>query len=190
MGHDRRRWSCSGVLSAGGRRCSTCPHFVGGHAWLEHWLEPVLEPGARGWCRSRCREGPTEYGSDRRSRSLIGVVGLVVGLAGHAAAGRSLRRPAGAAPRPGSRGCSADKYYVDELYDALIVRPLQWLVAHGAVAGRRPGLVDGVGVNGQRRPARRARLARAAGSRPGRSGVYLVVFVVGVRVGAAASCCS
>ena len=50
------------------------------------------------------------------------------------------------------------KYYVDEIYAALIVRPLLWISTNVLWHGVDEGLIDGV-VNGS------ARVARASGSR-------------------------
>jgi len=41
-----------------------------------------------------------------------------------------------------------DKYRIDELYGALIVRPLQGLSRNVLARGVDQGLIDGLGVNG------------------------------------------
>jgi len=51
-----------------------------------------------------------------------------------------------------------NKYYVDEIYAALIVRPLLWISTNVLWHGVDEGLIDGI-VNGS------ARVARASGSR-------------------------
>ena len=51
-----------------------------------------------------------------------------------------------------------NKYYVDEIYAALIVRPLLWISTRVLWHGVDEGLIDGV-VNGS------ARVARASGGR-------------------------
>jgi NADH-quinone oxidoreductase subunit L len=71
------------------------------------------------------------------------------------------------------------KWYIDELYDAIVVRPVMWLsreVLWKVVDAR---LVDGWLVNGS------AAVSRAlgwAGSRlqTGEVGAYVVLFVIGV----------
>ena len=70
------------------------------------------------------------------------------------------------------------KYYVDEIYDALIVRPLVGLSRLVLWKGVDQGLIDGVGANGS------AALARGLGwigsrLQSGQLGFYMVVFLVG-----------
>ena len=71
------------------------------------------------------------------------------------------------------------KWYVDELYDAIIVRPVMWLsreVLWKIVDAR---IVDGLLVNGS---AAASRAVGWLGSRlqTGEVGVYVVLFVIGV----------
>ncbi|MBI1966434.1 MAG: NADH-quinone oxidoreductase subunit L, partial [Gemmatimonadetes bacterium] len=71
------------------------------------------------------------------------------------------------------------KWYVDELYDALFVRPLVWLSRNVFWKAIDAGLVDEVAVNGT------ARVSRALGwvgskLQTGQVGFYVVLFVVGV----------
>ena len=70
------------------------------------------------------------------------------------------------------------KYYVDELYDALIVRPVAWLSRVVLWRGVDQRLVDGVAVNGT------AWASRLLGGglrllQTGQVGVYVVLFLVG-----------
>jgi NADH-quinone oxidoreductase subunit L len=71
------------------------------------------------------------------------------------------------------------KWYVDELYDALVVRPVMWVSREVLWKIVDVRLVDGLGVNGA---AWLSRVAAAAGSRmqTGQVGMYVVVFVLGV----------
>ena len=100
--HDRRRWSCSGVLSVGGRRCSTCRTSPAATPWLEHWLEPVLAP-SHGLVPLVMPEGATET-------ALIGLRGAAWhrgpggGVKGVLRA-RRWRRRRRRCPRPDSAGC-------------------------------------------------------------------------------------
>jgi NADH-quinone oxidoreductase subunit L len=70
------------------------------------------------------------------------------------------------------------KYYVDELYDRLIVRPLVWLSE--AVLWKKvdQDAIDGVGVNGS---AGASRVLGRIGSflQSGYVGAYVVAFLVG-----------
>jgi NADH-quinone oxidoreductase subunit L len=70
------------------------------------------------------------------------------------------------------------KYYVDEIYDALFVRPLVWFSRAVLWKGVDQGVVDGAGVNGT------AKLSRGLGwlgsrLQTGQVGVYVVLFLVG-----------
>ena len=73
------------------------------------------------------------------------------------------------------------KWYVDELYDAIIVRPVMWVSRILLWKVFDQGVVDGAGVNGS------ARLSRGLGwlgsrLQTGNTGFYVVVFVIGVLV--------
>jgi len=70
------------------------------------------------------------------------------------------------------------KYYVDEIYDAVIVRPLVWRSRVVLWKGVDQGVVDGAAVNGT------ARLSRGLGwlgsrLQTGQVGIYVVLFLVG-----------
>jgi NADH-quinone oxidoreductase subunit L len=150
------------------------PHFVGGHAALERWLGPVLEPGMK-LARLVMPEGSTEYLLVGAAVA-IGVLGLILGFRA------TLRRPilpARQAPAETGFGLVLNrKYYVDELYDAVVVRPFAWLSRVVLWKGVDQGLVDGVGVNGA------AWVSRLAGGglrllQTGQVGIYVVLFLVG-----------
>jgi NADH-quinone oxidoreductase subunit L len=162
-----------GVLSAIGGALNL-PHLVGGHAALERWLEPVMEPGLR-LSRLVMPSGSTEY-LLVGSAVAIGALGLFLGL-----------RATLARPTPPAKDAPADtgfalvlnrKYYVDELYDALVVRPIAWLSRVVLWRGVDQQLVDGVAVNGT------AWISRVAGGglrllQTGQVGVYVLLFLVG-----------
>jgi len=70
------------------------------------------------------------------------------------------------------------KYYIDELYDRVVVRPLVWLSRVVLWKGVDQGVVDGAAVNGT------ARVSRALGwlgsrLQTGQVGIYVVLFLVG-----------
>jgi NADH-quinone oxidoreductase subunit L len=162
-----------GVLSAIGGLINL-PPFIGGGAALEHWIEPVTEPAAA-FFRLEMPHGRTEFFLVGAA-VLIGVLGLVAGWR------TTLRRrilPATEAPADiGLARLLYRKYYVDEIYDALIVRPVVWLSRLVLWKGVDQGIVDGAAVNGT------AKLSRGlgwVGSRlqTGQVGVYVVLFLVG-----------
>ncbi len=162
-----------GILSVIGGAINL-PSFVGGHHGLEQWLEPVLEPATR-FVQLEMPHGSTELALVGGA-ILIGVVGLVLGIRW------TLARPipvAREAPAETGLGLVLNrKYFVDELYDAVIVRPLVWLSRVVLWKGVDQGVVDGAAVNGT------AKLSRGLGwlgsrLQTGQVGVYVVLFLVG-----------
>ena len=162
-----------GVLSASGGLLNL-PPLVGGGAALEHWIEPVTAPAAA-FFRLEMPHGNTELFLVGAA-VLIGVVGLVAGWKA------TLRRPTPtAADAPAETGLARvlyRKYYVDEIYEALIVRPVVWLSRFVLWKGVDQGVVDGAAVNGT---ARVSQGLGWIGSRlqTGQVGVYVVLFLVG-----------
>jgi NADH-quinone oxidoreductase subunit L len=113
---------------------------------------------------------------------LVGAAVLIGGLGLLAGWKATLRRPIlSAAEAPADTGWARvlfRKYYVDEIYDAIIVRPLVWLSRVVLWKGVDQGVVDGAGVNGT------ARLSRGLGwlgsrLQTGQVGMYVVLFLVG-----------
>jgi NADH-quinone oxidoreductase subunit L len=150
------------------------PAFLGGGGGMEHWLEPVIAPGAR-YFGLEMPHGSTEL-------FLIGAA-VLVGAAGLLAGWQAtVRRPTlPAADAPADTGLARllyRKYYVDEIYDAVIVRPLVWLSRAVLWKTVDQGVVDGAAVNGT------AKLSRGLGwlgsrLQTGQVGVYVVLFLVG-----------
>jgi NADH-quinone oxidoreductase subunit L len=161
-----------GVLSAVGGVLNL-PTILGGHAALEHWLEPVTEPGARFFALHAAESGEAVLIG---AAVLIGVVGL---LAGYTVTMRGRIVPAKqAAPEVGFWRVLYHKYYVDELYDRVIIRPLVWLSRAVLWKGVDQGVIDGLAVNGS---AKTSRGLGWIGSRlqTGQVGMYVVLFLVG-----------
>ena len=153
------------------------PHVLPLHGWLDHWLEPVVAQGLFYVAPGHLSAG-TEW-------ALLGLATLV-GAAGIVGAVYLLPpdRLAPAAEAPAETGWQrllAHKFYVDELYDALIVRPVLWLSDRALWKAFDVRVIDGFFVNGS------ARLARSLGAigswiQNGSVGWYVTVFVVGVVV--------
>jgi NADH-quinone oxidoreductase subunit L len=151
------------------------PELVGGGRRLETWLEPVTAAGAGLW--------PVAHPSASTEALLIGVA-ILVALAGMLGAWRLLEPerlvPAKLAPpEQGLAKVLWKKWYVDEIYDALIVRPVQWLSREVLWKVVDMRLVDGAGVNGA------AAVSRALGwlgsrLQTGEVGFYVTLFVAGV----------
>jgi NADH-quinone oxidoreductase subunit L len=150
------------------------PHFLPLGQALHHWLEPVVAPAVRYVGEARPATG-VELG--------LMALAVVIAAAGIGLAWRRLKPEAlvpadRAAPEAGFQKVLADKYYVDEIYDRLIVRPVVWLSRVVLWKGVDSGLIDGAGVNGS---AVVARTLGWLGSRlqAGQLGGYVVVFVLG-----------
>ena len=151
------------------------PELFGSHAFLEHWLEPVTSAAQR-------LRPVVDLASSTEWALVAGAV-LVAAL-GIFSAVRLLKPEALvparlAPPETGLARLLWKKWYVDELYDAIIVRPVMWLsrdVLWKIVDAR---IVDSLLVNGS---AAASRAVGWLGSRlqTGEVSVYVVLFVIGV----------
>ncbi len=151
------------------------PELVGGKPWLEHWLAPVTA------LADRMR--PVVELSPAVEWTLVGGAVLVAAL-GMLGAVRLLRPEALVAARlaPPETGLGRvlwKKWYVDEIYDAAIVRPIHWLAREVLWKTIDARLLDGLLVNGS---ATAVRALGWLGSRlqTGEVGFYVALFVVGV----------
>ena len=151
------------------------PELVGGGAFLHHWLEPVTA------LADRMR--PAVELSRGVEWALVGSAVAVAALGMFGAA--RLLKPAAlvparlAPPETGVGRLLWKKWYVDEIYDALIVRPVQWFAREVLWKTVDARIVDGLLVNGS---ATASRALGCIGSRlqTGEVGFYVVLFVVGV----------
>jgi NADH-quinone oxidoreductase subunit L len=146
---------------------------------LEHWLRPVTAAGAKVavglGTAAAAPEGSTET-TLLVLAVLIGVIGLALGWTTTLKARTVAARQA--APEQGLWAVLYNKYYVDELYDRYIVRPLVAFSRKVLWKSVDQGLIDGAGVNGA------ANLSRALGwlgsrLQSGQVGIYVVLFLVG-----------
>jgi NADH-quinone oxidoreductase subunit L len=151
------------------------PELMGGGTALEHWLEPVTA------LADRMR--PAVELSHTVEWTLVGGAVLVAAL-GIGGAVRLLHPEALvparlAPPETGLGRLLWKKWYVDEIYDAVIVRPVQWLAREVLWKTIDARLVDGLLVNGS---ATASRALGWLGSRlqTGEVGFYVALFVVGV----------
>ena len=163
-----------GALSIAGGLLNI-PELLSGNAWLHHWLEPVTQAGAALL--------PETHLSHATEWVLMGVAVLIAAL-GIVGAWRLLKPEALVPARqaPEERGFARilrNKWYVDEIYDALIVRPLVWLSTEVLWKRVDQRVIDSAGVNGAARGARALGWANRW-LQTGQVGVYVAVFVVGV----------
>ena len=151
------------------------PAFLPGAGALHHWLEPVVHHGTE--VAGEAHLAPTtEY-------LLIGLA-VLIGAGGIWLAFNRLKPEAlvPASQAPAEQGFARvlyHKYYVDEIYDAVIVRPLVWFSRNVLWKVFDGGLIDGLLVNGT---AFVARTTGWLGTRfqTGQLSTYAVLFVVGV----------
>ena len=168
-----------GILAALGGWLNL-PHLLplGPEALLEHWLEPVV-----GGATLTITQGAPALPPANVELVLIGVA-VLVAMLGIALAYLRLepQRLVPAREAPEERGIErilADKYYVDEAYDAAVIRPTLGLSRRVLWRGVDVGIIDGLLVNGS------AYLARGVGwigsqLQSGQVGSYAWGIVIGV----------
>ena len=147
----------------------------GGGELLHHWLEPVTDAADR--------MHPAIQASPATEWALVLGAVAAAGL-GILAALRLLKLEALvparlARPETGVGRLLWKKWYVDEIYDAVLVRPVMWLSREVLWKIVDLRLVDGLLVNGS---AAASRALGWMGSRlqTGEVGFYVVLFVIGV----------
>jgi NADH-quinone oxidoreductase subunit L len=142
------------------------PSFLGGGNALHHWLEPVFAgtaghalPAAQAAAETahEAGTGAAEVHGSVATEWILAVLSLALALGGLwlgrvAYAGRSrlvarARELGGGVPFHVLEG----KYYIDEIYEAILVKPAYWISDRVLWRVVDAGLIDGVLVNG---PAR------------------------------------
>ena len=155
------------------------PAFMGGMSQkLHHWLEPVT-----GQAALQITHGEEAHLALGTEFALIGLAVLIaLGGIGYAF---SRLKPAALVPKdqsPESTGIERvleHKYYVDEAYDKVIVRPIVGTSRRVLWRGMDAGLIDGLFVNGT---AKLMEFFGWIGARlqSGQVGTYAWVLVIGV----------
>ncbi len=145
---------------------------------LEHWLDPVVGAGTARVI------GTAGEAASTSTETLLIVVAIGVAIAGIATAlivlkPAALVPKAQAKPEEGFERVLLDKYYVDEFYDATVVKGTYGVSRNLLWRGIDVGLIDGLMVNGS---AWAARFAGWLGSQlqSGQLGTYAWVLVIGV----------
>jgi len=151
------------------------PELFGGSAFLEHWLEPVTSVAHR--LQPALEVAPATEWALVTGAVLVAALGIVGAL--RLLKAEALVPARRAPPETGLARLLWKKWYVDELYDALFVRPVMWLSREVLWKMVDARIVDGLLVNGT---ATASRAAGWLGSRlqTGEVGVYVVLFVIGV----------
>jgi NADH-quinone oxidoreductase subunit L len=163
-----------GILAAAGGLLNI-PALYRGGARLHHWLEPVTAAGAA--------LVPEPHLGTSTEWMLVGIAVLIAVL-GIMGAWRLLKPealvPARAAPAErGFARILRHAWYVNEIYDALIVRPIMWFSTEVLWKRVDQRLIDGATVNGVARGVRALGWANRW-VQTGQVGVYVAVFVAGV----------
>ncbi|UEG52900.1 NADH-quinone oxidoreductase subunit L [Mucilaginibacter daejeonensis] len=149
------------------------PEALGGHHWLEHWLEPVLEGSA-------VHTGKMFVAvNTERMLMIVSVGGALVALVyAYIKYVKQADIPvADSEERPALVKLSYNKFYIDEIYDTIIRKPLDFLSTFFyKVIDKKgiDGLVNGIG----QAPIEGGKGLRLLQS--GNVGLYLFMMVIGV----------
>src|SRR6266853_2502830 len=151
------------------------PELFRGRAFLEHWLEPVTRAAQR--LRPAVELASSTEWALVAGAVLVAALGIVGAL--RLLEAEALVPARLAPPETGLARLLWKKWYVDELYDAILVRPVMWLSREVLWKILEARIVDGLLVNGT---AAASRAVGWLGSRlqTGEVGVYVVLFVIGV----------
>ncbi|MBI2614401.1 MAG: NADH-quinone oxidoreductase subunit L [Gemmatimonadetes bacterium] len=163
-----------GAVAAG---AINLPEVLPGHEWLARWLEPLTFMGGR-----YLVEGQLGAATEWTLLALAAGIAAIGMIGAWQLLKPAVLKPAREAPaETGIQRVLLPKYYVDEIYDTLLVRPLAWLSDRVLWKTVDAFIIDGVAVNGV---ARVARFVGWVGSRlqTGQVGTYVVLFVLGTIV--------
>jgi NADH-quinone oxidoreductase subunit L len=144
------------------------PHSLGGNHWLSQWLSPVITHHAA------APDHATEY--MLMGITIVGVIiAIVIAYSRYVSKGHV--PVSDESERPGLAGLSYNKFYIDELYDAVIRKPLDALsgffyrIMDTKVID---GIVNGLGW-GTNEASKGLRLIQT-----GNVGFYIFMMVVGI----------
>lgn len=150
------------------------PAVLGGNHWLEDFLQPVFAESKALVPMVQHLEHSTEY--MLMAISVVGVLIMVAWAYARYVKGQQIPSQDGE-PRGFLANLSYRKFYVDELYDAVVVRPVHWLSSFLGTIVDRNG-IDGM-VNGAGKAAfDTGKVLRLLQN--GNVGFYLLMMVIGV----------
>ena len=162
-----------GAIAGGGKGAAIggiigIPHSLGGHHWLSEWLSPVITHHAAS------PDHATEY--MLMGITVVGVL-ISIGIAYNRYVGKAHVPAEETAERSSLAGLSYNKFYIDELYDAIIRKPLDamsgffYRVMDTKIID---GIVNGLGW-GTNEASKSLRLIQT-----GNVGFYIFMMVVGI----------
>jgi len=150
------------------------PAVLGGNHWLENFLSPVFSEGKALMPETHHLEHNTEY--LLMAVSVVGVL-IMVALAFNKYVKRGHLPETNDSARGFLSNLSYNKFYVDELYDNIVVRPINWLSTFFG------NVVDQKGIDGVVNGAGKATFDTGKVLRllqNGNVGFYLLMMVIGV----------
>lgn len=163
---------CLGVLSLVGGFIGV-PEALGGSHWLNEYLSPVFAQAATLSESHHHLDHSTEY---MLMAVVIGFTVLVI-IAAYVKYVKRKHVPVADAQLSGPSKILANKYYIDEIYNALIVKPLYWLSNVLDVFVERMGIDFIVNIFGSSVPEG-GKITRLTQS--GSIGYYIFLMVIGI----------
>ena len=160
------------ILSAVGGAIGV-PESLGGHHWLEHFLEPVFKQS------TALLTAAPSAGQSEITLMIISVAGAIVALVyAYIKYVKNSHIPLpDTEERPASIGLSYHKFYIDELYDMIIRKPLD------ALSVFFYNVVDRLGIDGFVNGLGKGSIEASKGLRllqTGNVGFYIFMMVIGI----------
>lgn len=149
------------------------PEALGGSHWLSNFLAPVFAP-SKELMEHHHLSHSTEY---ILMAVIVGLTLVVIGVAYSRYVSKNhVPLPEGQISNPLQKTLY-NKYYIDELYDNIIVKPLYW------ISGIFSGVIDKLGIDGLVNASGRTVVAGSKAARliqSGSIGYYIFMMVAGI----------
>lgn len=117
---------CLAVLSVGGGFMGV-PEALGGSHWLNNYLSPVFAQSAEIVKQNGHAQEHLTHMQEYALMGFVVALTLAIIIFAYARYVKKKHVPAADADLSGAAKVLTNKYYVDELYNAIIVKPLYWL---------------------------------------------------------------